>query len=168
MARPITQQSSRLVQRFFLHSFFVLELPTRRGASSARVSKPSAPTTTASKPKAPAAAAAPASAPVVVQGPGMLATMASSMAGGMAGSVIGHAIVGGVSSMMGGSEPQVAAQDTNMNTVQNDMNNTCNPIYKSFMTCLEKNHNDLASCQWVYDSFVDCKKNGGNNEKTYY
>ncbi|GAM22797.1 hypothetical protein SAMD00019534_059720 [Acytostelium subglobosum LB1] len=148
----------------------------RRGASSARISK--APATTSSAPK-PTTASKPASAPtqnatpqptpVVMQGPGLLSTMASSMAGAVAGNVIGHALVGGVSSMMGGNnEPQTQVpQDTNMQTVATETN-VCNPIYKSFMNCLEKNSNDLTSCQFVYDAFLDCKRNGGGEKATYY
>ncbi|EGG23664.1 hypothetical protein DFA_05798 [Cavenderia fasciculata] len=149
----------------------------RRGASSSRVSAPSKPTT-ASKPapsKAPATTSKSSTptttsnqqsqAPqVVMQGPGLLSTMASSMAGAVAGNVIGHALVGGVSSMMGGSNQEAAPQIPQTTNAVDE--NTCTPIYKSFMTCLEKNQNDLASCQWVYDSFLDCKK-GGNGDKFY-
>eukprot|EP01132_Coremiostelium_polycephalum_P005239 gene5239-6520_t len=158
----------------------------RRGASSTRLSKPSTaskPTTTKAPAKKPEPAPTPAAAtpqqpqPVVVQGPGMLATMGSSMAGAVAGNVIGHALVGGVSSLFGGGNNQQESEvpqttsaskdpfNTTM-TVDDDAAKVCNPLYKSFMTCLEKNSNDLASCQWVYDSFLECKKSGG--QPTYY
>ncbi|EFA78538.1 hypothetical protein PPL_09190 [Heterostelium album PN500] len=145
----------------------------RRGASSSR-SSPKAPTTTTASKPTPAPtnthnSAPHQPAPVVVQGPGILSTMASSMAGAVAGNVIGHALVGGVSSMMGGNEPaatQIPEVNNNQNMQLANENNQCNTIYKSFMTCLEKNSNDLASCQWVYDSYIQCKS-GNNGEKFY-
>ncbi|KYQ91150.1 hypothetical protein DLAC_08063 [Tieghemostelium lacteum] len=145
----------------------------RRGASSSRLSKPT--TTTASKPAPTKTSTSTPTktqpqqqqtqTPVVVQGPGMLATLASSMAGSAAGHVIGHALVGGAGMFGGGNKDEVQQVDQQQNYQQPQQMQTqsdiqCNPLYKSFMTCLEKNQNDVSVCQWAYDSFLDCKKGG--------
>ncbi|EGC38756.1 hypothetical protein DICPUDRAFT_91377 [Dictyostelium purpureum] len=149
----------------------------RSGASSKSMSKVSAPTKTASAP-APVKKAAPAPAPatnnatpaaapqpVVIQGPGLLSNIVGTMAGAAAGHVVGHALVGGASSLFGSKDEVPQQQQQFDNTQQYNQNQQapestmCNPLYKSFMTCLEKNQNDVATCQWAYDSFLECKKN---------
>ena len=102
----------------------------------------------------------PMQAAVPQQQPSLFANMASTAAGVAVGSTIGHTLGHGLTSMFGGSsQPAHAPQQVQQNEQQQLERNPCEADQKAFMSCLEKNSNDIAPCQFYLDMFKQCQAN---------
>jgi len=137
--------------------------PARRPAAAPAKPKPAAntpaPVKTTAAPAKPAAASAPAPAPVPQAGggPGLMGMIAANVAGAAAGHVIGRGIADTIFGGREGSAPVEAASSVETSSTISNNNNPCFSNYQMLQKCLNDNGNDIATCQWAYDMFKECK-----------
>lgn len=72
-----------------------------------------------------------------------------------AGSVAGHYIA---NSLFGGSNGQPAAAPPATTEAIDSEYGACAPSFKTFLSCVQANENDIANCQWAYGAFAQCSK----------
>jgi coiled-coil-helix-coiled-coil-helix domain-containing protein 2 len=98
-----------------------------------------------------------ASAPVPLtpapQQPSLFANMASTAAGVAVGSAVGHTIGAGLTGLFSGgsSSHQQQADQPQQFQQQQPQQSVCEPDAKAFSACLQKNPNDISSCQFYLD-----------------
>ena len=86
-------------------------------------------------------------------GPGMMGTMAAAAGGAIAGNAISNMMFGGRSQE--GQQNQVQGQNQAQAPAQA---NPCAPQVNSFIQCVENAGNDVASCQYSWETVAQCRR----------
>jgi hypothetical protein len=77
------------------------------------------------------------------------------MASSAAGSVAGHYIA---NSLFGNSSQAPSVPPQTEQAINSEYG-ACAPSFKTFLSCVQANEQDIANCQWAYGAFSQCTQN---------
>lgn len=102
-----------------------------------------------------------APAPVTVAAPIQQPGFFSGIVQTAVGTTIGHTVGRAVTNMLGLNGPSYSAPPVQNETVSTtptlDKAALCEPHFKSFMTCMDKNNQDMSACQYYLDMLKSCR-----------
>ncbi|KAG7378022.1 hypothetical protein PHYPSEUDO_010680 [Phytophthora pseudosyringae] len=131
---------------------------SRRSSAPARKPAPAkAAPVPAKQPAAPAPAQASAPAPSV--GGGLLSTVAEGFAFGTGSAIARHGVNAAIDSFSGSKEEPIAQP---VATAPVPVAAVCASDNKAFLECINRNSNDVASCQFYLDALSQCKQQSVN------